>query len=339
MATLEKLYKFLTLGGDLGIDPQGVISLSDDGRAWWVRLTADAASVEGKLHFPEQKTSKLFIFTPGFPGGGSTDFEAVRLKDFLAAGYAVLTLRHNGMILNGLHSDYYINCEKRQQQAKKQSDTAEYLGGTKAFSIVDWLREPALAIEALGSAFDEIIVAGHSFGALALLWSLHYLTRQNSSHIGKIKRMVSLAGATGRVRIPEDAILMQWHDYLDTDWARERVVIGDPAVNTLSLEEAYNYIHDSNKVMPPHIQFIFVCAWGDTRHSTDELVTPQEALDIVVSLGRGTIIIDKTQTSDGTEGALVHDMNNFKTKTFLHLLDLNWTPEKQIMCLDENGLR
>ncbi|MDZ4835542.1 MAG: hypothetical protein SGJ27_17340 [Candidatus Melainabacteria bacterium] len=336
MATLEKLYKSLGLGGELGIDPTGVISLSDDGRAWWVRLTADAGAVEGKLHFPEIKASKLFIFAPGFPGGGATDFESQRLQKFLAAGYAVLTIRHNGTILNGPHSDYYISCEPRQKRAKKDQ---EVLGEKPEYTIVDWLIEPYIAVQALGSAFDEIVVGGHSFGALALLWSLHELTLRKSPHLKKIHRMVSLAGATGRVRIPEDAILMQWHDYLDTDWAKERVNIGEPAVNTLSLEEAYNRIHEPKNVMPEHIQFIFVCAWGDTRFSTDELVTPQEALDIVVTLGRGTIIMDKTQTSDGASGALVHDMSGFKTELFLRLLEKNWKPAKQIMSLDEIGLR
>lgn len=335
MATLEKLYKSLGLGGELGIDPTGVISLSDDGRAWWVKLTDDAGAVEGKLHFPATKTSRLFIFAPGFPGGGSTDFEAKRLNEFLAAGYAVLTIRHNGTLLDGSHSDYYISCEPRQKRAKSDQDV---LGDKSAYTIVDWLIEPYIAVQALGSAFEEIVVAGHSFGALALLWSLHELTRRKSTHLNKINRMVSLAGATGRIRIPEDAILMQWHDYLDTDWARERVAIGEPAVNTLSLEEAYNTIHDQKNVLPAHIQFVFVCAWGDTRFSTDELVTPQEALDIVVSLGRGTIIMDKTQTSDGATGALVHDMAAFETKMFLQLVDKNWIPDKQIMSLDETGL-
>ncbi len=335
MATLEKLYKSLGLGGELGIDPTGVISLSDDGRAWWVKLRADAGAVEGKLHFPKEKTARLLIFAPGFPGGGSTDFESQRLKDFLAAGYAVLTIRHNGTIVNGEHSDYYINCEERQKKAKKPLDI---LGENSEYTIVDWLIEPYIAVQALGSAFEEVVLAGHSFGALALLWSLKELAKRQSAQLSKITRMISLAGATGRVRIPEDAILMQWHDYLDTDWARERVSIGEPAVNTLSLEQAYHSIHDPSIPMPDHIQFIFVCAWGDTRFSTDELVTPQEALDIVVSLGRGTIIMDKTQTSDGAAGSLVHDMGGFKTKMFLQLADKTWIPEKQILCLDELGL-
>jgi len=337
MSTLGKLpVSLLGRCGDLGIDLHSVIPLSEKDDAWWMKLTTSAGSVEGKLHLPHKDSNRLFIFEPGFPGGGSTDFENHHLKRFLDAGYTVFTTRHNGSFLNGLHSDYYISCAERQKKALK--DNQEYLGERRAYSISDWLLEPFIAVEALGLAFNEIVLAGHSFGGLALFASMRELCRTRSSQLSKVKRMVSLAGATGRVRSDDDPILVQWGDYLDTDWARERVAIGDPEDNVNRLREAYRAIHKWHTPFPSATELIFVCPWGDTANSTDEYISPQEALDMIVTLGRGTFILDKTQSSDSETGALAHDMSKFTTDMYLKLIDVNWIPDKQILCLDEAGL-
>jgi hypothetical protein len=338
MSTLGKLpVSLLGKCGDLGIDLHSVIPLSEHDDAYWLKVTTSTSDVEGKLHIPKAEPTRLLVYMPGFPGGGATDFEANHLAKFLDAGYTVFTIRHNGSLLTGEHSDYYISCPPRQKKAKL--DQQQYLGAPKTFDIGDWLLEPFIAIEALGEVFEEIVIAGHSFGGLALFYSMRELVRTRSKQLSKIKRVVSLAGATGRVRSEEeDPILVQWADYLETDWARERVAIGDTDNNIQKLKSAYHAIHDGQYKPPSSTQFVLVVPWGDTADSTDEYIDPNEALDLIVTLGRGTLIVDKTHRSDSDTGELAHDMSKFTTETFLKIADANWNPEKQILCIDHKGL-
>ncbi len=322
----------------LGIDPESVIPLSADDTSWWVKLSTEFGCVEGKMHVPVTATRRLLIFVPGFPGGSSTDFETHRLNAFLNAGFAVFTIRHNGSFLNGQHSDYYISCRPRQTKALNEGQ--EFLGDNSSYSIGDWLLEPMIVVESLGASFDEIVLVGHSFGGLALCWSVREMCVAESKQLHKVKRVLSLAGSTGRIRSDEDPILSMWEDYLESEWADERVAIGETADNLLQLNNAYHAIHDWNNLdIPEDLQFIFVCPWGDTADSTDEFITPQESLDVIVSLGRGTLIIDKTQLGDSETGVLAHDLSKLSTEMYLRLADLNWTPEKQIFSLTRAGLR
>lgn len=337
MSTLEKLSISLSGYEHLGIDSEGLIPLSTDGKAWWAKLTTANGSVEGKLHLPAAKTARLVIFEPGFPGGSSTDFETHRLPSFLARGYAVFTVRHNGSLLTGPHSDYYISCAPRQKKARQ--DGQEVLGDLGAYNIKDWLLEPLIAVEALAPAFGDVILMGHSFGSLAIFFSLKELCQKRSPLIDKLKRVVSLAGATGRLRSDKDPIMAQWGEYLETDWALERVRLGEPSINLFHLRTAYGSIHKWQDFEPPRADFIFVHPWGDTDDSTDEYISTQEPLDLIVSLGKGALIVDKTQQSDTETGALAHDMAALTTDSYLQLADLGWLPERQILTLDKNGIR
>ncbi len=337
MSTLEKLPASLGEYGNLRIDPGCVLPLPGVENGFWVRLVTDNGSVEGKLHLPAVETTNLFIFEPGFPGGSSTDFETHHLKSFLANDWAVFTARHNGSFLNGQHASYYISCSKRSDKARLENQ--EFLGEEKQYSIADWLTEPITAVEALSSAFENIVIAGHSYGAHAIFHSLKELCQRKAPELAKIKRLISLAGATGRVRSKEDAIFVQlWAEYLDTDWARERLSIGEPEDNLDHLYNSYRSIHDWKTAVPPHIELIFATPWGDTLDSIDEVVSPQEALDMIVTLGRGALIVDKTQKAGADTGIMVHDMADLKTEMLLKFADLNWVPGKQIMCLDATGL-
>ena len=154
----------------------------------------------------------------------------------------------------------------------------------------------------------------------------------------RLKRVLSLAGATGRVRTEDDPILKQWGKHLDTDWARERVQIGNCAENVCRLYGAYARIHEECKLIPSQILLICVNPWGDTPYSMDELIAPQEALDIILSLGRGTLIIDKTQRGTLGGGQLAHDMGALKTEVLMKLVDSSLALPRQILCLDSLGL-
>jgi len=139
---------------------ENTIKLTD--HSFWVTLSSKGNSVEGKLYFPAKITDKLVFFEPGFPGGGSTQFEELWLSAVLKEGYAVFLVRHSGTIINGKFSANYLNCSERQKQAKKRNQ--KIIGIKKSPTISDWLIEPKTAVEALGSYFKEIYLVGHSFG-------------------------------------------------------------------------------------------------------------------------------------------------------------------------------
>src|ERR1700679_3963982 len=177
----------------LKIDSQSVLPLSED--SWWVTLNSESAvdngALEGKFHLPVEKTTRLVIFEPGFPGGASTDFERLHLKGLLSAGYAIFTARHRGTIINGKYSEYYINCPERQKKAAVEKQ--KVLGNGHS-SLSDWLKEPLIALDSLASGFEEIVLVGHSFGGLTVLASATTLFNRKSTNGAKVKKLVSLAG-------------------------------------------------------------------------------------------------------------------------------------------------
>ena len=292
---------------------------TDLGDPWWVKLELNDQCVEGILHtHSHNKLSKLLIFEPGYPGDGSTRLERLHVSKLLASGFTVFAARHNATIINGHHSDNYINCIEKQEQAKAEDQ--ELLGNNRTASIADWLVEPLVSISLLANIFQEVYLMGHSFGVLAILNSLVKLVETDFQGIDKITRVISLSGATGRVRKVDDPILLQWKEHLDTDSARERIRIGDPNRNIDILRNAYNLIHTKANIIPEEIDIIHVSPWGDSLENLDELVSPLQALDFIATLGRGSLVIDKTQHSDNN-GRMVHDMDNLKTETLLDFLN------------------
>lgn len=200
-------------------------------------------------------------------------------------------------------------------------------------SISDWLIEPKIAIEELGSNFKEIYLVGHSFGPLALVSSLIDLSAENSPLIRRVVRVVSLAGAIGRARGKEDPKLAIWFKHLDTDWARDRVQIGPATKNTEIFAKAHNKIHDLVHKFPLHVEFIGVTPLGDKIGTTDDLVQSIETVEFIASLKRGYLILDKIEFSDAKSGRMAHDMENLKADTLVNYLDKNWLPKQQISVL------
>lgn len=310
---------------------ENIIKLSD--RSFWVTLNSNSGLVEGKIHFPLKVSEKLVIFEPGFPGGGSTQFEELWLNQVLKQGFTVFLIRHNGTIINGKFSGNYLNCPQRQKQALKSG--LKLLGPKKSISISDWLIEPKIAVEAVGSHFKEIYLVGHSFGPLALVSSLIDLAVENSPFIRRVVRVVSLAGAIGRARGKKDGKLEIWHKHLDTDWARDRVKIGPAKKNTDIFAKAHNKIHDFIHLFPSHIEFIGVTPLGDKAGTIDDLVQSIETVEFIASLGRGYLILDKIEFSDDKSGRMAHDMENLKADTLVKYLDNNWLPKQQISVLKD----
>lgn len=314
------------------ISPEKIIKFTPV--SYWVALDSKSGSVEGKLYFPTEVSDKLIIFEPGFPGGGSTQFEELWLNKIRENGYTVFLVRHNGTIINGKFSNNYLNCPERQDAAKK--DNQKFLGTKEALTISDWLIEPKIAIESLGDSFKEIYLVGHSFGPLAIINSIIDLSLEKSELVSRIVKVISLAGAIGRARGKDDSKLKIWHDHLNTDWARERVEIGSAEDNTSIFAKAHNKIHDSVSDFPKNIEFIGVTPFGDSLDTMDTLVDPLETVDFIASLGRGYLLFDKTQHSDSKIGRIAHDMENLTSDTLIELLNKDWRTKQQINVLKQS---
>ena len=339
----------------LKIELENVLPLSDD--SWWVTLNPDLYtgadkpdesggesepvsgkdSVEGKLHLPAERATRLIIFEPGFPGGASSDFERLHVRGLLSAGYAVFVARHRGTIINGKYSEYYINCVERQKKATFENQ--KVLGNGHA-SFGDWLREPLIALNSLTAGFEEIFVVGHSFGGLAVLSSATTFFQQTSEHRAKVKKIVSLAGVGGKIRAADDRILKRWDEYFYSDGGvRDRVEIGELSDNIGFIQQAHERIHNHAGVIPKSVHVICLTAYGDTAESVDELISPLEALDVIVAVGHGTLVIDTTQRPDPQAGKLSHELESLKTSDLLTLIDPDWKPDQQIVRIDAQGIR
>ena len=300
-------------------------------KSYWLMLQTESGAVEGKIHFQIKETNKLVIFEPGFPGGGSTQFEELWLEKLLQEGYAVFLARHCGTLINGKFSNGYLNCVKRQELGKRLNE--EVLGSKPENSITDWLNEPLVALEKLVSQFSQVTLCGHSFGPLALIHSLIRYVKSEPSESKKINRIVSLSGSLGRFRGNDHPFLKVWYDHLNTEWARERVQIGDAKLNTDIFNEAHTFVNKNASQIPGHIEFIATVPWGDTLETSDEIVHPIESLDFITSLGRGYLIVDKKEYGDSKTGRMAHDMESLSDNNVFRFVSEKWLPESQITVL------
>jgi len=318
------------------VDPDFVIELDNpyssvSVRSFWVMLKSKAEVVEGKL-FLQRDLSKLVIFEPGFPGGGSTQFEQLWLQKVLQNGYSVFLARHGGTIINGEFSNGYLNCRERQELSKSKG--FDVLGNKQNSTIADWLNEPLVALETLVPNFSEIVLCGHSFGPLALIYSLEKYIKKEPELAKKIIRVVSLSGSIGKIRSYDNSILKVWFDHLNTGWARERVQIGDAKENTDVFGDAHTTINNEASNIPKDIDFIAVSPYGDTEKSTDEIVQQMESIDFINSLGRGYFIIDKKEWGDKKTGRMAHDMEALSADMLLKLVSKDWLPQNQITTIE-----
>lgn len=316
------------------IPAENTLKLAERPNSYWITLTSEAGRVEGKLHLPVEKTEKLFVFQPGFPGRGSADLEQIHLDKLLASGLAVFTPRHNGSLLTGQHSDRYIFCKERQELAANENQKAI---GADVVPLDQWLVEPLVGMQVLTPAFAESVIWGHSFGGLATMYSAAKYFATKPKH--NIKRLVSMAGATGRIRSEDSKIMQMWSKHLDSEWVKERVSIGDTAANLKHLKDGYTSIHDEASHIPPDVDIVFLHPWGESADSIDELIGVNEPLELLLSLGRGTLIVDMTQKADAAKEQLAHDMVDLSTEAMQQIIASDFKAPKQIMTLDKHGLR
>ncbi|KKQ89586.1 MAG: hypothetical protein UT12_C0011G0042 [Candidatus Curtissbacteria bacterium GW2011_GWC2_38_9] len=300
-------------------DTESVIKLPGEKNSSWITLKSESGYVEGKLH--RSGGQQLIIFEPGFPGDGSTRLEKLWLDKLLKNNFTVFATRHSGTIINGEHSHNYLNCPQKQTWAKEHKQLL--LGKKESYSIADWLIEPLIALEALEDQFDAIYLVGHSFGGLAIFYSLIEFAKKRPDKAQKVQRLISLAGTTGRVESDNNPILEQWSDYLRRGATSEKVLVGDPDENLIILKDAYSKIHKGANLIPKSAEVICVMV------ENDELVSVQEAKDIIDTLDRGYLIIDKKEVADKETGRLAHDMDNLHPEEFLDFVNIAWKPVKQ----------
>jgi predicted alpha/beta hydrolase family esterase len=302
-------------------DTESVIKLAGYHNSSWITLRSKSGFVEGKLHRPKHGGQELIIFEPGFPGDGSTRLEKLWLDSLLKNNFAVFAARHSGTIINGKHSHNYLNCPEKQAWAKKHNQFL--LGKKDTYTIADWLIEPLIALEALEDQFDVIYLVGHSFGGLAIFYSLIEFAKKQPGRVKKVIRLISLAGTSGKIKDENDPILEQWFDYLRRGTTTERILIGDPDQTLKILKDAYDKIHTEANLIPESTEIICVMV------ENDELVPLYEAEDIIKTLGRGYLIIDKTEKADKKAGRLAHDMDNLPPEKFLEFVNVAWKPKSQ----------
>lgn len=325
---------------NIKFDPDYFINLNEHGElpgvnSYWLMLKGDGdAVVEGKF-FLQDKLDKLIIFEPGFPGGGSTQFEELWLASVLKAGFSVFLIRHGGTSLSGEFSHNYINSSQREALPDKYGFGV--IGNKMDCTIADWLIEPYTALTSLAPHFTEVVLCGHSFGPLALISSYLKFAESNPSLVNKITRIVSLSGSIGIIRSYENSIMKVWFEHLNTDWARARVSIGDAKQNTDFFGDAHKLINEQASKILEATSFIAVTPYGNKESSVDEIVHPLESVDFINSLGRGYLVIDKMEYADQKTGRMAHDMESLPAEVLVKLLDTSSVPDKQISVL-ENGV-
>ena len=295
-------------------DTESVIKLTENSN--WITLKSESGFVEGKLH--RAGGQQLIIFEPGFPGDGSTRLEKLWLNELLKHNFTVFAARHNGTIINGEHSANYLNCPEKQDWSKKHNQIL--LGKKESCTLADWLIEPLIALEALEDQFDAIFLMGHSFGGLASFYSLIEFAKKRSDKAQKVLRLISLAGTSGKVKDQNDPIIEQWSDYLRRGATNERVIVGDTDDNLKILMDAYEKIHSEANLIPKSTEVICIMV------QNDELVKVKEAEEIIDTLGRGYLIIDKTEKANEQTGRLAHDMDNLPPEKFLDFVNISWKP-------------
>jgi hypothetical protein len=282
------------------------------GESHWVFLASDTGSVEGKLHLSRSGDNKLLIFEPGYPGGWSTSLEQKHLPSLVDAGFNVLAIRHSGTIVNGKHSPLYLNCSERQLMG------GGVLGDADS-TISDWLVEPMAAFDALSGGAGDVYFAGHSFGALAVLNSLATMKLQGRRHLPKIRRFVSLAGTTGRIRSDDDPIIEMWRSRIGAEDIREKIAIGSAEQTIGRLVESYGFVHSHGAMIGDMVDSVFVAVMGKNAEGLDEEILPIEALDIIASMGRGSLVIDTLETA--APGRKAHAMQNLPSDVLIELLE------------------
>lgn len=272
----------------------------------WTVYESVKGHVEAQVFEPDQPSSKLILFCPGFPGAGATVFEQRHAATFAAAEFTLVVLKHSGTRLQGPQAPQMINNAWRLSQARKNGDT--HLGGGPS-TIEHWLIEPLIALQSLADQYDQIDVIGNSFGALASMWSL----TMPEAKTAKIRNFLLMAGAQA-FHLPEI-----WKpEFITLPRITEKVTLNEPVQIVAALTKVYQELPLRMKILPANIHLTYLVV------ERDELLRPAQTQEFQAAIGgRGKIVIDNDAKGYPEHGLLAHDLPDYPTENLLSLLRIN----------------
>jgi pimeloyl-ACP methyl ester carboxylesterase len=278
-------------------------------RVSWAVLKSDDRQVEAQIFEPDNSTSNLILFCPGFPGAGATLFEQRHAASLVAAGYALAVLRHAGTRLDTPFAPMMVNNAERLMLGRKNGDT--HLGGGPS-TVQDWLCEPLTALKNLSTRYENVFVIGNSFGALSSLWSL----TESAAPLAKIRHLILLAGAQGVDDGSENGIMRIWKpEYLTVPRITEKVTLNKPDDIVATLRECYQNLPGRVKNLPDSISLTYLVVEKDELLHLSDTEHFRAAIN-----GRGSIIIDDIDQPHHEQGLLAHDTPDYPTENLLALM-------------------
>lgn len=283
--------------------------------AEWKHLASGSSRAEGRLILAPRESGDLILFCPGFPGGGATLFEQRYAEILQKEEYSLFTLRHNGTRLDTDVADFMLN--RRQFPKAVPFHDGDYIGGASS-SIAEWVTEPQTVLETLGAEYTNITVIGHSFGAVAALYSLINLNNASHRILERINRCILLAPAVGLLREYDDDVMdTLWHpEFIASEIVTERVALNAPESILQDLRNAYVSLRDGAKQLPTGMKKIFV------HVERDEYVRYQDVEEFANYIDPDSIfMVDKFERRDPRHGLDAHDMPNFPQQSLLDLIE------------------
>lgn len=280
-------------------------------RVNWQIYEHEGRRVEAQIWRPaDHEVSKAILFCPGFPGVGATVFEQRHAASLVVAGYAVIVLRHAGIILDGPFAPMMVNNGARLVRGRENKETHTGCGPS---TIEDWLVEPHTALCALHDLYDDITLIGNSFGALSALWSL----TMDSVPLDNVTHILLQAGAQG---VAEDGgvndTMRIWKpEFIAMSRVTEKVALGDPHESAATLLETYEKLPGRVMNLPERIRRTMLVV------ANDEILKRIDAEKFNAAVGGNwQIVIDDRDCAHPEAALLAHDMPDWRTEDFLSLL-------------------
>ncbi len=285
--------------------------------AEWKHFTSGNRKAEGRLIHPLAPCGDLVLFCPGFPGGGATLFEQRFVDRLLEEEYTVCVLRHNGTRLDTPEGQWMLNSQQYPKAVPFHD--GKFIGGASS-SVREWIGEPQTVLETLGAEFSEIIVVGHSFGAVTALNSLCGLNENGSTLLERIQKVILLAPAVGLLHERHDDVMdTLWQDeFIMSDLVTSRVTLNSCDEIKRDLNDVYHGLASRAAQLPEHMSKVFV------HVERDEYIRRDDVEEFARFIDRDSqFFIDKFDRHDPRLGIDAHDMPHFPQQILLDLIEGN----------------
>lgn len=286
-----------------------------EGACSWVACNG----VEAKFFVPEKNdNATLVLFEPGLPGDSVAWFEHNQVRTLIESGYSVFVMRHLGTRTDTENADALIHCPDRV--AKGVALETKVIGEQKEYNLAEIAQEPALAVNAIGKYFDNIVQIGHSAGALHNAYAINHIQPELRD---KIRNFISLLGYLGgrEERTQNFSDLKGYYEY-----CREFIRMGDAEENTKLVQQIFDEVHKNG--IPDNIMVTQV------NSPQDEYIPISSAKKFQDFLGRGLSIVDQTQFE-----ADFHDLKNLQPETLLRLLKMHYPKSRHSVTVNQREIK